>query len=95
MEREVGGGIGMGNTCKPLAVSFQCVTKSTTNKKNKIKIKIKSKITDSYEGRVGSCIPLEYVVGTSCAYVAGLQQLGHEPHMEKPMCYCPGFPKGL
>ena len=37
MEREVGGGIGMGNTCKPLAVSFQCMTKSTTNKKKKIK----------------------------------------------------------
>ena len=37
MEREVGGGIGMGNTCKPMAVSFQCMTKSTTikNKKNK------------------------------------------------------------
>ena len=36
MEREVGGGIGMGNTCKPLPVSFQCMTKSTTNKnKNK------------------------------------------------------------
>ena len=33
MEREVGGGIGMGNTCKPLAVSFQCMTKSTTKKK--------------------------------------------------------------
>ena len=30
----------MGNTCKPMAVSFQCMTKSTTNKK---KIKIKSK----------------------------------------------------
>ena len=34
MEREVGGGIGMGNTCKLLAVSFQCMTKSTTNKNN-------------------------------------------------------------
>ena len=33
MEREVGGGIGMGNTCKPMAVSFQCMTKSTTQKK--------------------------------------------------------------
>ena len=33
MEREVGGGIGMGNTCKPMAVSFQCTTKSTTKKK--------------------------------------------------------------
>ena len=32
MEREVGGGIGMGNTCKPMAVSFQCMTKSTTIK---------------------------------------------------------------
>ena len=35
MEREVGGGIGMGNTRKPMAVSFQCMTKSTTNKKKK------------------------------------------------------------
>ena len=26
----MGGGIGMGNTCKPMAVSFQCMTKSTT-----------------------------------------------------------------
>ena len=33
MEREVGGGIGMGNTCKPMAVSFQCKTKFTTIKK--------------------------------------------------------------
>ena len=30
----------MGNTCKPMADSFQCMTKSTTNKKNK---KIKNK----------------------------------------------------
>ena len=35
--REVGGGIGMGNTCKPMAVSFQCMTKFTTNKKKKKK----------------------------------------------------------
>ena len=41
MEREVGGGIAMGNTCKPMAVSFQCMTKSTTNKKkNKASVKI-------------------------------------------------------
>ena len=32
VEREVGGGIGMGNTCKPMAVSFQCMTISTTKK---------------------------------------------------------------
>ena len=41
MEREVGGGIGMGNTCKLMAVSFQCMTKSTTIKKiKKIKISV-------------------------------------------------------
>ena len=39
MEREVAGGIGMGNTCKPMAVSFQCMTKFTTNKKKKKKKK--------------------------------------------------------
>ena len=33
VESEVGGGIGMGNTCKPMADSFQCMTKSTTIKK--------------------------------------------------------------
>ena len=30
VEREVGGGIGMGNTCKSLADSCQCMTKTTT-----------------------------------------------------------------
>ena len=38
MEREVGGGIGIGNTCKPMAVSFQCMTKSTTIKKKRKKL---------------------------------------------------------
>ena len=28
----------MGNTCKPMAVSFQCMTKFTTNKKEKKRI---------------------------------------------------------
>ena len=28
--RDVGGGIGMGNTCKSMADSFQCMTKPTT-----------------------------------------------------------------
>ena len=31
------GGIGMGNTCKPMADSFQCMTKPTTIKKKKRK----------------------------------------------------------
>ena len=43
MEREVGGGIGMGNTCKPMAVSFQCMTKFTTNKRKKKKALKKKK----------------------------------------------------
>ena len=43
MEREVGVGIGMGNTCKPMAVSFQCMTKFTTNKKKEKKIKMQDK----------------------------------------------------
>ena len=30
MEREVGKGIGMGNTCKSMADSCQCMTKTTT-----------------------------------------------------------------
>ena len=37
----MGGGIGMENTCKPMAVSFQCMTKFTTNKKKKKKKKKK------------------------------------------------------
>ena len=41
MEREVGGGIGMGKTCKLKDVSFQCMTKFTTNKKKKEKKKKK------------------------------------------------------
>ena len=35
MEREVGGGIGMEKTCKLKDVSFQCMTKFTTNLKKK------------------------------------------------------------
>ena len=30
VEREVGGGIRRGNTCKPMADSFQCMTKPST-----------------------------------------------------------------
>ena len=30
VEREVGGGIGMGNTCKTMADCCQCMTKTTT-----------------------------------------------------------------
>ena len=51
MEREVGGGMGMGNTCKPMAVSFQCITKSTTIKKKKKKKK--NAVESCY------CVPFE------------------------------------
>ena len=30
VEREVGGGIGMGNTCNSMADSSQCMTKTTS-----------------------------------------------------------------
>ena len=33
----------MGKTCEPKAFSFQCMTKFTTNKKKKLKKKIKEK----------------------------------------------------
>ena len=37
MGREVGGGIGMGNTCKSMTDSCQCMAKTTTIKKQKTK----------------------------------------------------------
>ena len=40
-------GHGMGNTCKPMAVSFQCMTKSTTKKKKK-KMGKKKEIKDNF-----------------------------------------------
>ena len=43
MERKVGGGIGMGKTCKLKAFSFQCMTKFTTKKK---KVKKKKEIKE-------------------------------------------------
>ena len=46
MEREVGGGIGMENTCKPMADSFQCMTKSTTIKKKKERKKERNRWID-------------------------------------------------
>ena len=41
----MGGGIGMGNTCKSMADSFQCMTKPTPIKKNKNK---QTKLVASY-----------------------------------------------
>ena len=58
VERVVGGGIRMGNTCKPMAVSFQCMTKSTTNKKKKKKENTNTKVEtviNSPEISIGKC----------------------------------------
>ena len=59
VEREVGGGIGMGNTCKPMADSFQCMTKPTTIKKKikkNLKNKVKVLVTQSC---LTLCIPMD------------------------------------
>ena len=48
----------MGNTCKPMAVSFQCMTKFTTNKK---KIKIKKKRKTKEEDRAAARTDILYV----------------------------------
>ena len=56
VEREVGGGIGMWNTCKAMAVSFQCMTKSTTNKKRKRKRKKNTILTIKKKKKVDICI---------------------------------------
>ena len=40
----MGGGIGMGNTCKPMADSFQCMTKRTTIKNFKKELKKNKKL---------------------------------------------------
>ena len=50
----------MGSTCRPMAVSFQCMTKFTTNKKNKIKIKIKKKKVP--QSCLTLCNPMDYTV---------------------------------
>ena len=58
MEREVGGGIGMGNTCKPMAVSFQYMTKFTTNKKKKKPLLRKKKKHQGFGSEVASQMSL-------------------------------------
>ena len=76
MEREVGGGIGMGNTCKPLAVSFQCMTKSTTNKKKIKKNKIKKKE-----------VIIEYFPKHAYVQDSLLTVLAHSPVCNPTSCY--------
>ena len=78
VEREVGGGIGMGNTCKPMALSFQCMTKSTTNKKKKILTK------------VAHCLQLLYDIGCNLCVVQSIlvafypEDCTSHPHIALP-----------
>ena len=44
VEKEVGGGSGMGNTCKPMADSCQCMTKTNCKVISLQLIKINGKI---------------------------------------------------
>ena len=55
MEREVGGGIGMGKTCKPKAFSFQYMTKFTTNKKKKRESKVSLRSEHIIQKTPGHC----------------------------------------
>ena len=45
----MGGGIGMGNTCKAMDVSFQCITIFTTNKKKIKKKEMQNKMFKLYK----------------------------------------------
>ena len=57
----------MGNTCKPMAVSFQCMTKFTTNKKIK---KLKKKTAPRFTHFFRSSFLYESLVNLS--FVAGV-----------------------
>ena len=79
MERDVGGGIGMGYTCKSMADSFQCMTKPTTIKK--INLKKKMFVFDvlismmGLEGEVGGGLGM----GNTCKSLADSFQCMTKP----------------
>ena len=87
MEREVGGGIGMGKTCKLKDVSFQCMTKFTTNKKKKKKEKEKknkeNKIKKKKKKR--SWFSINKVVTRE--YTAKIHKCIHEAGFKDPWAY--------
>ena len=83
----MGGGIGMGNTCKPLAVSFQCMTKSTTNKKIK---KLKKKKTQPRWANLfikGSSLSLEW----TCKILTSILWTGWEKKPNQPLIEPPSL----
>ena len=77
----------MGNTCKPMAVSFQCMTKSTTNKKIKIK-KIKKKLKKKKHTILylkWSSLVSQMVKNLPAMQEAWVQSLGQKDPLEKGM----------
>ena len=74
MEWEVGGGIGMGNTCKPMPVSFQCMTKSTTikNNNNNLKKTGKEKKKKQQNGTQNNGLVQNWERSTSGVYIVTL-----------------------
>ena len=67
----------MGNTCKPMADSFQCMTKSTTIKKLKKK---KQQLEPYVEQQTGSKLGKEYVKAIYChpIYLTCMQSTSYE-----------------
>ena len=56
----------MGNTCKPMAVLFQCMTKFTTKKKKKKKIMLNC---ISYIGMIQSTDIMFFLINLICVRV--------------------------
>ena len=89
MEREVGGGIGMGNTCKPMAVSFQCMTKFTTNKKKKKTDAVrKSKTNKGSINIILSLMVWTTIHAHTLSEYKALEWLIHVNVSQKPLQYC-------
>ena len=83
VEREVGGGIGMGNTCKPMAVSFQCMTKFTTKKKKK---RVNFKMLANFQIHVNVWQkPLQYckVISLQLIKINGKNKIKYWPTFKK------------
>ena len=82
VEREVGGGIRMGNTCKSMADSFQCMTKPTTIKKKKKKGKkiINGQLEIGCGGRIYSMKMGKTCKLRFCLFVCMIQSLNIYQH---------------
>ena len=88
--------IGMGNTCKPMAVSFQCMTKFTTNKKNKQKKKRKKKKDHFYRKYVSYQLSLmgqKFLLGKNIDWESAVkynQPTNWEMYISSPVAHSVG-----